>query len=317
MKTLFVALLLAFSSNAVAQAWPSKPVRAVVPFPAGGAVDVGMRAVGQKLGELWKQPVVVENRAGAGGNIGAEAVARSAPDGYTLLCTTNALALSPALYKKLPYDASKDFIPLAQFNASYLVLVVDPKLPVGSVKELIDYAKARPGRIAYGSTGVGVAPHLVMEQFRGRTGVDMLHVPYKGDTQVTAAIMAGDVQASFLTPSSVIPQVRAGKVKAIGITRLTPVNTFAGIPPVAETVPGFEYSGYVGLYAPAGTPKEIVAIIQRDVARVFAMPDLQERMSAAGFEPPNTTPETFPARYFKDIQNFVQVVRDAKIPQQD
>src|SRR3954469_22040498 len=313
----FALALAACAAAAHAQNWPSKPIKVVVPFPAGGAVDVGTRAIGQKLSELWKQPLVVENRAGAGGNIGADAVAKAAPDGYTLLATSNALALSPALYKKLPYDAAKDFIPLAQFNASFLVLVVDPKLPIHSVKDLIDYAKANPGKVAYGSTGVGVAPHLVMEQLRGRAGLDMLHVPYKGDTQVTAAVLSGDVQASFLTPSSVISQVKAGKLRAIGVTRLTPVATFEGVPPVAATLPGFEYSGYVGLYAPAGTPKEITSVIQRDVARVFAMPDLQERLAGAGFEPPNTTPENFPARYFKDIANFMQVVKDAKIPQQD
>jgi tripartite-type tricarboxylate transporter receptor subunit TctC len=315
--TLSGALLCAAALHAAAQSWPAKPVRVVVPFPAGGAVDVGMRAVGQKLSELWKQPIVVENRAGAGGNIGAETVAKAAPDGYTLLCTSNALALSPALYRKLPYDATKDFIPLAQFNSSYLVLVTDPRLPVSSVKELIDYARANPGKVAYGSTGVGVAPHLVTEQLRGRANLDMLHVPYKGDTQVTAAVLSGDVQVAFLTPASVMPQVKSGKLKAIGVTRLTPVSTFPGVPPVAATLPGFEYSGYVGLYAPAGTPKEVTALIQRDVARVFAMPDLQERMAAAGFEPPSTTPETFPARYFKDIETFIQVVKDAKIPQQE
>ena len=314
---LFALLLFVACASAQAQSWPSKPIRVVVPFPAGGAVDVGTRAIGQKLSELWKQPLVVENRAGAGGNIGADAVAKAAPDGYTLLATSNALALSPALYRKLPYDAAKDFIPLAQFNASYLVLVTDPKLPVHSVKEFIEYAKANPGKVAYGSTGVGVAPHLVMEQLRGRASLDMLHVPYKGDTQVTAAVLAGDVQAAFLTPASVLSQVKAGKLRAIGVTRLTPVGTFEGVPTVAATLPGFEYSGYVGLYAPAGTPKEITAVIQRDVSRVFASPELQERLAAAGFEPPNTTPETFPARYFKDIANFMQVVKDAKIPQQD
>jgi tripartite-type tricarboxylate transporter receptor subunit TctC len=276
-----------------------------------------MRAVGQKLAELWKQPVVIENRGGAGGNIAADAVAKAAPDGYTLLCTSNAIVLASSLYRKLPFDPAKDFVPLAQFNSSYLVLVVDPKLGIGSVKELIDYARANPGKLAYGSTGVGVAPHLVSEQMRRRAGVDMLHVPYKGDTQVTNAILGGEVQLAFLTPSSIIPQVKAGKVRAIGVTRLTPVNTFPGVPPVAETLPGFEYSGYVGLYAPAGTPKETAAVIQRDVSRVFTLADLQERMAAAGFEPPTTPPEQFAAKFHKDIATFAQVVKEAGIPPQD
>jgi tripartite-type tricarboxylate transporter receptor subunit TctC len=322
MHTRFIAALLGLAALALAglaysQAYPARPVRVIVPFPAGGAVDVGMRAVGQKLGELWKQPIVIENRAGAGGNIGAETVAKAAPDGYTLLCTSNAIVLAPSLYRKLPYDSAKDFVPLAQFNASYLVLVVDPKLPANSVKELIDYAKANPGKLAYGSTGIGVAPHLVTEQLARRAGVSMLHVPYKGDTQVTQAILGGDIQVAFLTPSSVIPQVKSGKVKAIAITRLTPVNTFPGVPPVADTLPGFEYSGYVGLYAPSGTPKEVTAVIQRDISRVFAMPDLQERLAAAGFEPPTTPPEQFAAKFHKDIATFAQIVKEAGIPPQD
>ena len=304
--------------HAFAQTYPSKPVRVVVPFPAGGAVDVGMRAVGQKLSEIWKQPVVVENRGGAGGNIGADIVAKAVPDGYTLLCTSNALALSTALYRKLPYDAAKDFRGLVQFSSSYLVLVADPGLPVASVKELAAYIRNNTQTMTFGSTGIGAAPHLVMEQFRGRIGAEVLHVPYKGDVQVTAAIMSGDVKLAFLTPASVIAQVRAGKLRALGVTRLgTPAAAFPGVPPIAETLPGFEYSGYVGLYAQAALPGEIAAQIQRDVSRVLAMRDLQERMTASGFEPPNTTAEQFPARYQRDIATFIKIVREANIPQQE
>ena len=306
------------SAQALAQSWPSKPVRVVVPFPAGGAVDVGMRAVGAKLSELWKQPVVVENRGGAGGNIGADLVAKAAPDGYTLLCTSNALALSTALYKKLPYDAAKDFQGLVQFSSSYLVLVSDPGMPVASLKELLAYAKGNSGKMTFGSTGVGAAPHLVMEQFKARIGADILHVPYKGDTQVTAAIMAGDIKLAFLTPSSVLSQVRSGKVRALGVTRLsTPAAAFPGVPPIAETLPGFEYSGYVGLYGQAAMPRDVAAQIQRDASRVLAMPDLQERMASSGFEPPTTSADQFPAKYQRDIATFIKVVREANIPQQE
>ena len=306
------------ASPASAQSYPTKPVRVVVAFPAGGAVDVGARAVGQKLGEIWKQPVLVENRGGAGGNIGADAVAKAAPDGYTLLCTSNALALSTALYRKLPYDAARDFIGLVQFSSSYLVLVVDPKLPANSVKELLAYIKTNAGSLSYGSTGIGAAPHLVTEQLRARISVELLHVPYKGDVQVTAAMMAGDIQIAFLTPSSVLSQVRGGKLRAIGVTRLgTPAAAFPGVPPIAETLPGFEYSGYVGLYGQSAMPREIAAQIQRDVSRVLAMPDLQERLAASGFEPPNTTAEQFPARYQRDIASFIKIVKEANIPQQE
>jgi len=313
---MIAAACVLMAANAAAQNFPVKPVRVVVPFTAGGAVDTMARTVGQKLTDLWKQPIVVENRAGAGGNIGAEMVAKAAPDGYTLLCISNALALSPALYRKLPYDAAKDFVPVLQFSSSYQVLTVNPRVPARTVKEFIDYAKARPGAIMYGSTGIGAAPHLIMEQFKQAAGIDLVHVPYKGDVNVTQALLAGEVDVGFMTPASVLGQVKAGKLRALGVTKTTHADAFEGVPPISDTVPGFEYSGYVGLYAPAGTPKDIIAMMRRDVTRVLAMPDVQQRLAASGFEPPNTTPDTFPARYEKDITTFMKVVKDARIPQQ-
>lgn len=305
------------SAQAVAQSYPAKPVRVVVPFPAGGAVDTGVRTIGQKLAEIWKQAVVIDNRSGAGGNIGADAVAKAAPDGYTLLGTSNALALSPALYRTLPYDAGKDFVPVAQLTSSYLVLAVNAKLPVASVNELIVYARAKPGSIAYGSTGIGVSPHLVTEQLKGRAAIDMLHVPYKGDAQAIPALLSGEVQVAMMPPSAVVAHIKSGKLRALAVTKLTRTPVFPGVPTIAESLPGFEYSGYIGLYAPGGTPRDTVAQIQRDVTRVLAMPEVQERLAAGGFEPPGTAPEQFSARYHKDIATFIQVVRDARIPQQD
>lgn len=310
-------LLSLMSSLAIAQGYPQKPVRIVVPFPAGGAVDTGVRSIAQKLSELWRHSVVIDNRAGAGGNIGADAIAKSAPDGYSMLGTSNALALSPALYRTLPYDAVKDFVPVAQLTSSYLVLAVNAKLPAGSVNALIEYAKSKPGVIAYGSTGIGVAPHLVTEQLKGRAGIDMLHVPYKGDAQAIPALLANEVQAAIMPPSAVVAHVKSGKLRALGVTKLTRAAIFPGVPTIAESLPGFEYSGYIGLYAPAGMPREILAQIQRDTSRVLAMPDLQERLAAGGFEPPSTTPDQFSARYLRDIATFQQIVRDARIPQQD
>ncbi len=310
-------LLSLMSSLAIAQSYPQKPVRIVVPFPAGGAVDTGVRSIAQKLSELWRHSVVIDNRAGAGGNIGADAIAKSAPDGYSMLGTSNALALSPALYRTLPYDAVKDFVPVAQLTSSYLVLAVNAKLPAGSVNALIEYAKSKPGVIAYGSTGIGVAPHLVTEQLKGRAGIDMLHVPYKGDAQAIPALLANEVQAAIMPPSAVVAHVKSGKLRALGVTKLTRAAIFPGVPTIAESLPGFEYSGYIGLYAPAGMPREILAQIQRDTSRVLAMPDLQERLAAGGFEPPSTTPDQFSARYLRDIATFQQIVRDARIPQQD
>jgi len=312
-----VVLITGINAHALAQSYPVKPVRIVVPFPAGGAVDTGLRAISQKLSESWGQSVVVDNRAGAGGNIGADAVAKSAPDGYTMLGTTNGLALSPSLYRKLPFDAVKDFVPVAQLTSSYLVLAVNPKFPANSVKELIALAKAKPGAIAYGSTGIGVAPHMVTEQFKGRAGIDMLHVPYKGDAQTIPALLANEVQVAIMPPSAVVSHVKSGKLRALGLTKLGTAAIFPGVPAISDTLPGFEYSGYLGLYAPSGIPREALAVVQRDVPRVLAMPDLQQRLAAGGFEPPNTTPDQFPARYLKDIAMFQQIVRDARIPQQD
>jgi tripartite-type tricarboxylate transporter receptor subunit TctC len=305
------------SAQVFAQAYPQKPVRIIVPFPAGGAVDTGVRQIAQRLSDGWKQPVVIDNRAGAGGNIGADAVAKSAPDGYTLLGNSNALALSPALYRTLPYDAVKDFTPIAQLTSSYLVLAVPSSFPANSVNELIAVARAKPGAIAYGSTGIGVAPHLVTEQLKGRAGIDMLHVPYKGDAQAIPALLANEVQMAIMPPSAVVTHVKSGKLRALGVTKLTRAAVLPGVPTIAESLPGFEYSGYLGLYAPAGTSRDIVALIQRDVSRVLAMPDLQERLAAGGFEPPGTPPDQFAARYLRDIALFQQIVRDAKIPQQD
>lgn len=311
-----VACLLA-AAAAGAQSYPTKPVRIIVPWAAGGAVDTVTRTIGQKLAELWKHPVVVDNRGGAGGNIGAEAVAKAAPDGYTLLATSNSIVLSPSLYRKLPYDAAKDFVPLAQLTSSYFVLTVHPTLQVGSVNEFIEHAKARPGGIPYGSVGIGGAQHLVMERFKGRAGLDLMHVPYKGDAQLTPALLSGEVRAAFMTPSSVVMHVKAGKLRALAVTKLAPTAVFEGVPILAESLPGFEYSGYQGLYAPTGTPGAIVAQIKRDVAGVLAMSDVKARLAGAGFEPPTTTPDQFPERYHRDIATFAQIVREARIPQQE
>ena len=210
LTSLIVAALPALVSVcALAQVYPSKSVHIVVPFAAGGAVDTSLRTIGQKLSEVWKQTVVFDNRGGAGGIIGVDAVAKAVPDGYTLLGHSNALAISPALYRKLPYDAIKDFVPIVQLTSTYFVLVVNPaKLQVSSVNELIQQAKATPGAIAYGSTGVGAAAHLVTEQFKNLAGVDMLHIPYKGDAQSMPALLSGEVQVGFMPTSAVLKQVK-------------------------------------------------------------------------------------------------------------
>lgn len=301
-----------------AQSFPVKPVRLIVPFPAGGAVDTVARAVAQKLGENWKQPVLVENRAGAGGNIGAEAVAKSAPDGHTLLVTTNGLAISPSVYRKLPFDAYKDFAPVTQLTSSYLVLVSHPQFPGASVSQIIAMANAKPGAIVYGSTGVGVAPHMVMEQFKAVTGTDLLHVPYKGDAQLNPALLSGEVQLAFMPTVAVVPHIKSGKLRGIAVTRATRTAVLPDLPTMAESgLAGFEYVGWLGVFAPAGTPRELAGQLQRGFSNAVFSHELKDRLPQWGYDPVETTPEQFAARYRADLANFARVVKEARIPMQE
>jgi len=315
-KVVVAALCSFATAMASGQEYPSRPVHIVVAWAPGGAVDTVTRIVGQKLSELWKQPIIVDNRGGAGGNIGADAVAKAVADGYTLLTTSNAIVISPSLYKEMPYDARKDFIPLVQLTSSYFVLTAHQSLGVKGLKELIERAKSQPGAIPYASVGLGSGQHLVMERLKGRAGIDLLHVPYKGDASATPALLSGEVKVALMTPNSVAAHVKAGRLVALAVSKLTRSAVFEGVPTMAETLPGFGDTGFQGLYAPAATPSTVVAKIQRDVARVLAMPDVQERLAGGGFEPSNTTPDKFAARYHHEIETFAQVVRDARIPPQ-
>ncbi|MFN0303049.1 MAG: Bug family tripartite tricarboxylate transporter substrate binding protein [Burkholderiales bacterium] len=305
-------------THALAQSFPSKPVRLIVPFPAGGAVDTVARAVGQKLGGVWNQQVLVENRAGAGGNIGADAVAKSAPDGYTLLITTNGLAISPSLYKKLPFDPIKDFAPVTQLTASYLALAVNPQLGANTAKELVELARAKPGSISYGSTGVGVAPHLVMELFKAATGIDMLHVPYKGDAQVGPALVSGEVQAAFLPPSAIVGYVKAGRLLALAVTSAGRAAALPDVPSIVDAgFPSVEYAGWLGVLAPANTPRDTINQIQRNIATVLSQQEMKDRLPTWGYEPVGTTAAQFDARYKTDIAAFAKLIQDARIPMQE
>jgi len=315
---LIATALTGWVATASAQGYPARTVRLVVPFPAGGAVDSVARALGQKLADQWKHPVVVDNRAGAGGNIGADAVAKSTPDGHTLLVTTNGIAISPSLYRKMPFDAARDFAPVTQLTGSYLVLTGSPKLAANTLRELIDAAKAKPGAISYGSTGVGVAPHLMTEVLMAMAGIDLLHVPYKGDAQVTPALLAGEVQVAFMPTIAVIAHVKAGRLKALGVTPSHRIAVLPDTPSIAEQgLRSFEYNGWLGLLAPAQTPREIVAQVQRDMAGVLASAEIRERLPSWGYEPVGSTPEQFAKRYADDIALFAKIVRDAKVPMQE
>jgi tripartite-type tricarboxylate transporter receptor subunit TctC len=306
-----------FSAAAFAQTYPSKPVRMVVPFAAGGAVDTVARALGQKLGESWKQPVLVDNRPGAGGNIAAEVVAKAPADGYTLLITTQGFAISPGLYKKLPFDATRDFAPVTQLTSSFLVLVCSPQLPAQSIRELIALAKSRPGAINYGSTGTGAPPHLLGELLKSSAGVDMLHVPYKGDAPLAQALVAGEVQVAFMPLGGVLPHIRSGRLRALGVSGKQRSTEMPDVPTFKEAGLPFEFTGWLGIFVPAGVPRVLTGQLQREIATAIVARGLVERWPAWGYEPVGNTPEEFAARLSSDMEMYARVIREAGIPPQD
>ena len=278
---------------ASAQRAPVKPIRLIVPYPPGGPTDLVGRSLGQKLTEAWGQQVVVENRAGAASAIGTEVAARSAADGYTLLLGTSAgFCINPALGGKLPYDPERDFAPVSLLVINPQILVVHPSLPVHTLKALIALAKSRPGQLNYASVGNGSPQHLGMEMLKSMTGIDMLHVPYKGTAPAVTDILAGHVSLMFNSMPSVLPQARSGKLRgiAVGSSRRSPAAP--DIPTVAESgVPGFEYVTWYGLYVPAHTPRDIVNRLQAQVVKILAEPELSQRFASQGAEPSSSTPE--------------------------
>ena len=310
---IFAAAAASCTREAQAQTFPARPVRLVVPFAAGGAVDTVARTLGQKLGETWKQPVLVDNRPGAGGNIAADTVAKAPADGYTALITTQGFAISPGLYKKLPFDAVKDFAPVTQLTSSYVILVANPQVPVTSVRELIAYAKARPGVVNYGSTGNGAPPHLLGELFKSRTGTDMLHVPYKGDAPLSQALLAGEVQIAFTPLAGVLQHVRSGRLRALGVSSAARSATLPDVPTISEGGVAFESTGWLGIFVPAGVPHDIVSQIQREMARAAFLPDMLERWPGWGYEPVGSTAEQFAAKFKEELATYARIIRDAGI----
>jgi tripartite-type tricarboxylate transporter receptor subunit TctC len=313
-----IACALVLPGTAAAQSYPAKPIRIIVPFVAGGALDTLVRLLGAKLTDSFGQPIVVENRAGAGGNAGADAVAKSAPDGYTLLFTTNGLAISPALYRKLPFDAVRDFAPVSQLNVSQLLLVANPKLPAANVRELIALAKAKPGSLNYGMTGIGNPLHLTMEMFKHAAGIEMQAIPYRGDAPLNTALIAGDVHVAVVPLPTARQHVDAGAMRALAVTGAKRSAALPNVPTVAESgLPGFDSTAWHGLFAPANTPRDILATIQREAAKAWKSPEVLERLKNFGVEPVASTPEEFEAKFKADIVLFAKIVRDARIPAQD
>jgi tripartite-type tricarboxylate transporter receptor subunit TctC len=306
-----LACALALAAPVGAQSFPSRPVKLVVPFPAGGPLDTTGRAIAQRLTEAWGQSVVVENRPGAGGNIGADVVAKSPPDGYTVVMgALSTHAVNPSLYSKMPYDAQKDFVPITLVAITPNVLVVNPALPVHSVQELIAYAKANPGKLSFGSGSNGSAGHLAGELFKIESGTDVQHIPFKGGAPALQALLAGDTQFMFDNLANAMAQVKGGKVRAIAVTTAQRSRLAPELPTMAEMgMPGFDISTWFGLMLPAGTPKDVVTKWNVDLVRVLDMPDVREKMIAQGAEPSPMTPEQFAAFIDAELVKYARIVK--------
>ena len=315
---LFLLILLpAWTSTAWAQAFPSKPVRVVVPFTPGGVTDTIARTTAGKLAELWGQPVVVENRPGAGGSVGAAAVARAAPDGSMLLVHSSGYAINAAVNPKLPYDYRKDFAEVAPLGSQPMVLVVGPRSGLSSVKDLLALARAKPGEIAYGSAGIGSGAHFNSEKFRIAAGVEVLHVPYKGGAEAIHDTIAGRLTFTFNTVTLALPFIRDGRLLPLGVSSRQRSQLLPETPPIAEAgIPGFEFTFWNGLWAPAGTPPAIVERINRDVMRTMEMPDVLERLTRLGAEPMRMTPAEFTRFVKSEIEDAARIAQAAGIKAQ-
>jgi tripartite-type tricarboxylate transporter receptor subunit TctC len=297
-------------AGAAAQGYPAKPVKIVVPYPPGGPTDIVARVVAQKLSEQTGQQFVVDNRGGGGGNIGAEAVARSSADGYTLLVATTAHAINRTLFKNLTYDLRKDFVPISQLTAGPLVIVANPSLPAKNVRELIAVARAKPGDLAFASSGNGQSTHLAAELFNTMAGTKMTHVPYKGSAPALTDTMGGQVSLFFDTMLSAMPHVRSGKLKALAVTSATRSPAAPDIPTVAESgLPGYEAIAWNGLLAPAGTPKEVVARLSVEVRKTLELPEIRERFAAQGFAAAWSSPEQYAAFLDNEVEKWAKVVK--------
>lgn len=308
------ALLLLFVSlGATAQDWPQKPVRVVVAFSPGGVTDIIARTLGAKLSELWGQSVVVENRPGAGGSIGAMAVVKSPADGYTLLVHSSGYAINAALNPALPYDPRKDLVDVAPLGSQPMVLVVSPASGIRSVQELIAAARAKPGELAYGSSGIGSGAHMNGEKFRIATGVALIHVPYKGGADAINDTIAQRLGFTFNTVTLALPHIREGRLRALGVSSAQRSTLLPDVPTIAESVPGFEFSFWNGLWAPAGTPSPVVERIARDVARAAAQPDMRERLANLGAEWLDMTPAEFSRFVQGEIEDARRIGKAASI----
>jgi tripartite-type tricarboxylate transporter receptor subunit TctC len=309
----FVAGLL-IAAGAAAQSWPEKPVRFIVPFPPGGATDIAARLLGEKLTQIWGQPVVIENRGGAAGGVGAAEVARAAPDGYTFLFPSGSvMTANQHVYPKLNYDPEKDFVAVTNVVAGPQVLSVPAGSPYKTVKDLIEAARANPGKLTFGHAGIGSQTHLAAENFVNSAKIDAVQVPYKGEGPALAALVAGDITFAVSNLAANLPHINSGRLRALGVTSKTEVSQLPGVAPIASTLPGFENVGWFGIVAPAGTPKAIVDKVYRDTKKALEAPDLRGRLFVQGLAPVASSPEEFASAMKEETALWARVVRERNI----
>ncbi|MDB5808798.1 MAG: hypothetical protein JWN94_920 [Betaproteobacteria bacterium] len=311
---LVFSLAIGAGGMAHAQTWPAKPIKIVVAYPPGGPNDLSARTIGQRLAEAFGQPVIVENRAGAAGNIGSQYVANSSPDGYTLLNGASALTIAPALSKNLQYDVAKDFAPISMTLVSSYVLAAHPSVPANSIRELIALAKSRPGQLNYASSGVGAPPHLAGELLKSMAKIDINHVPYKGVGQSISDLVGGQIDMMFTATNNAVPHVNAGRLKALAVSLKKRSPLLPNVPTIDESgVKGFELGSWFGLLAPAGTPADIVNRLNGAVIKIVGTADFRERMSSQGMDPMGSTPAEFSAYIKSEIAKFSKIVQVAHI----
>jgi tripartite-type tricarboxylate transporter receptor subunit TctC len=318
-RALFILIAMVLLAPVVMaqQAYPNKPVRIIVPYPPGGTADIIGRTIAEKLGVLWGQSVIVENRAGAGGTIGVDAVAKAAPDGYTMvLGVTGPLTIAPSINAQLAYDPLRDLVPITLVAAVPSLIAIHPSVPARDLKELIALAKSQPGKLTFASAGTGTSVHIAGELFKSMAGVDIIHVPYKGGAPALNDLLGGQVSMIIENMPQLLPQVRAGKIRALAVTSQQRSPTLADLPAVAEILPGYEATTWFGLLAPAKTPQEIVRKVQSDVAKIGMLPDVKERFTGLGADVIASTPEAFAKHLQSELVRFSKVIKDANIKAQ-
>ncbi len=313
---IITALILAsLCGSALAQSYPSKPIRLILPFPAAGPSDIVGRAVGQKLSEQLGENVVPDNRVGAGGSLGIAAVTKAPPDGYTILVTSAAIAIIPSLYANVSYDAARDLAPVARLATIENVLLVHPSVPVKTLRQFVTLARANPGKLNYGSGGPGTTNHLANELLKNLEKIDMVHVPYKGATLATVALIGGEVDEVIVSVASVLPLIQSGKVRALAVLSERRVATLPGVPTSKESgVNDFLMSIWYGMFAPAGTPREIIARLNREVVKALESPAMRERMAAAGIDPWPGTPEQMADLLRSETARYARIIESAGLP---